>query len=410
MEAAVPVPGPGREPRCGSDGLADSPAVPENVPMDNSSALSIRPVRTRRDYRDFLDLPRGIYRDDPAWVPPIRLAEPGEYRPSGNPVLARSEHELFLARRGGIAVGRIVAYVDPRFNGYYGSRIGFFGAYESGDDGEVARRLYAAAESWMADRGMESSRGPIHPSAECWGFVTEGFQRPPVFLSPHNPPYYGRLAEAAGYAGIKDLLAYEADSGAGYRIPERFSRFAALHASRFPGLSTRRIDLGALDRDALHILRILNEGVAENWGYVPVEEDEMTAVVRRLRPFLDPDAVWFVEDRGSPVACCLGFPDVNVAIRRIRGKLLPLGFLRLLSVRRRVRDYRLWGLAVLPAWQGRGLDVLLYMRLFEALAPKGVRLEANYILEDNLRIRNALEKLGMRTVKTYRVYEKALGR
>ncbi len=378
--------------------------------MDDSSALSIRPVRTRRDYRDFLNLPRGIYRDDPAWVPPIRLTEPGEYRPSGNPVLARSEHGLFLARRGERPVGRIVAYVDPRFNEYYRSRIGFFGAFECREDGEAACALYAAAEAWMAERGMDSSRGPIHPSAECWGFVADGFDRPPVFLSPHNPPYYGALAEAAGYVGVKDLLAYEADARSGYRIPERFSRFAALHASRFPGLATRRIDPGALDRDARHILRILNEGVAENWGYVPVEEDEMTSVLRRLRPFLDPDAVWFVEAEGVPVACCLGFPDVNVAIRRMRGRLLPSGFLRLLSVRRRVRDYRLWGLAVLPAWQGRGLDVLLYMRLFEALAPKGVRLEANYILEDNLRIRNALEKLGMRPVKTYRVYEKALGR
>ncbi|HOX11390.1 MAG TPA: hypothetical protein P5117_02745 [Spirochaetia bacterium] len=378
--------------------------------MDTSSALSIRPVRSRRDFHDFVNLPRGLYRDDPAWVPPIWLAEPGEYRPSGNPVLARSEHELFLARRGDLAVGRIVAYVDPRFNGYYRSRVGFFGAFECRDDVEAARGLYAAAEAWMADRGMESSRGPIHPSAECWGLVTGGFDRPPVFLSPHNPAYYTALAEASGYEGVKDLLSYEADSGAGYRIPERFSRFAALHAARFPGLSTRRIDLGSLDRDALHILRILNEGVAENWGYVPVEADEMTTVVRKLRPFLDPDAVWFVEDGGVPVACCLGFPDVNVAIRAMRGNLLPLGFLRLLSVRRRVRDYRLWGLAVLPAWQGRGLDVLLYMRLFEALAPKGVRLEANYILEDNLRIRNALEKLGMRPVKTYRVYEKALGR
>jgi len=378
--------------------------------MDDSSLVVSR-VRNRRDYLDFLNLPRGIYRDDPAWVPPIWLTEPGEYRASGNPVLARSEHVLFLARRGsGEVVGRIVAYVDPRFNAYYGSRIGFFGAFECRDDMEAARGLYSAAEAWMAGRGMEISRGPIHPSAECWGFVTGGFERPPVFLSPHNPPYYGALAGAAGYAGVKDLLAYEADAGAGYRIPERFSRFATLHASRFPGLSTRRIDLGDLDRDAEHILDILNQGVAENWGYVPVERDEMVAVVRKLRPFLDPDAVWFVEDAGKPVACCLGFPDVNIPVKAMRGNLLPLGFLRLLSVRRRVRDYRLWGLAVLPAWQGRGLDVLLYMKLFEALSPKGVRLEANYILEDNLRIRNALQKLGMRPVKTYRVYEKALGR
>lgn len=378
--------------------------------MNPTGTLSIRPVRSRRDYSDFINLLRSVYRGDAAWVPPLWLVEPGEYRPRGNPVLARSRHELFLARRGGEPAGRVVAYVDPRFNAYYRSRIGFFGAFECREDPEAARALYRAAEQWMADRGMESSRGPIHPSAECWGFVTEGFDRPPVFLSPHNPPYYNALTVAAGYSGVKDLYAYEADGASGYEIPGRFSRFAALHALRHPGLSTRRIDTANLDRDAEHVLRILNEGVAENWGYVPVERDEMVAVVRKLKPFLDRDAVWFVEDEGKPVACCLGFPDVNVMIKAIGGRLLPFGFLRLVFGMRRVRDYRLWGLAVLPSYQGRGLDVLLYMKLFEALAPKGVRLEANYILEDNFRIRNALEKLGMRRVKAYRVYEKDLGR
>ena len=376
--------------------------------MESMSSLAVRPVRSRRDLRVFVRLPREIYRNDPVWVPPVWLTEPGEYKPSGNPVFARSRHELFVAWRGETAVGRVAAYADPRFNAYYNSRFGFFGAFECRDDLEAARALYAAAEKWMAAEGMEVSRGPIHPSAECWGYVVDGFERPPVFLSPHNPPYYGALAEASGYAGVKDLLAYEADGGAGYVIPERFSRFVALCSRRFPGLTVRRIDTDALERDAEHILRILNEGVAENWGYVPVERDEMVAVVRKLKPFLDRDAVWFVEDAGRPVACCLGFPDVNVSIKAMNGNLLPFGFLRLLFGTRKVRDYRLWGLAVLPEYQGRGLDVLLYVKLFESLAPKGVRLEANYILEDNFRIRNALEKLDMWMIKRYRVYEKDL--
>jgi len=60
----------------------------------------------------------------------------------------------------------------------------------------------------------------------------------------------------------------------------------------------------------------------------------------------------------------------------------------------------------MPEWQGRGLDVLLYLQLYRALSHRIRRMEANYILEDNLRIRNALEKLDLKLVKTYRVYEK----
>ncbi|MBN1836781.1 MAG: GNAT family N-acetyltransferase [Spirochaetales bacterium] len=141
---------------------------------------------------------------------------------------------------------------------------------------------------------------------------------------------------------------------------------------------------------------------------MPLEPDELTSMFRKLKPIADPDAIWFVEDAGEPVGYCLGFPDLNQILRRIRGRLLPFGFVTLLTGVRKIRDFRLFGLAVMPRYQGMGLDVLLYMSLFEALAPRGVRLEANYILEDNPRIRNALIKLGLEQTIVYRVYEKSL--
>ena len=134
----------------------------------------------------------------------------------------------------------------------------------------------------------------------------------------------------------------------------------------------------------------------------------MRSVFKRLKPIVDRDAVWFVEDEGRPVGYALGYPDINPLLKAIRGRLLPLGFIRLLKGLKKLQEYRLFGLAVLPGYHGQGLDVLLYMSLFEALSPKIMRLEANYILEDNAKIRNALEKLKLEQVKTYRVYEKPL--
>ncbi len=148
--------------------------------------------------------------------------------------------------------------------------------------------------------------------------------------------------------------------------------------------------------------------LADNWGYVPLDRGEFQAMFRKLRPIADPDAIWFVEDKGRPVGFALGFPDLNVILRRIGGRLLPLGFLQVLFGVRRLTDYRLFGLAVLPEYQGRGLDVLLYIQIYRALSSRIRRLEANYILEDNLKIRNALEKLALDKVKTYRVYEKPI--
>jgi GNAT superfamily N-acetyltransferase len=372
-------------------------------------SISVRSVSGARVLRDFIRFPAALYRGDPLWAPPIWAAEKSAYSPGHNSVLNRSRHILLGAYRGSEIVGRVVAYVDPRFNNHFGTTTGFFGSFECIDDGSVSGALLSSVEAWLAGQGMNRVRGPINPVAECWGFLVDGVQKPPVYMSPHNPPYYDRLMREAGYMGVKDLLAYEADASKGYRIPERFSRFEKILTTRKPSITTRTIDPENLERDAEFVRTILNEGVNGNWGFVPVESDEMAGVVRDLKPILDPDAVWFVEDAGVPVACCLGFPDINVIVRRIHGRLFPFGFLRLLLGARRLRDYRLWGLAVLPAYQAQGLDVLLYLRLFQSLAHRNVRMEANYILEDNLKIRNALEKLGMNAIKTYRVYEKRIG-
>jgi GNAT superfamily N-acetyltransferase len=114
------------------------------------------------------------------------------------------------------------------------------------------------------------------------------------------------------------------------------------------------------------------------------------------------------EYNGRPVGFCLGFPDINILLKRIGGRLFPIGWIRLLAGVRSLRDYRLFGLAVHPDWQGKALDALMYVHLYRHLAPRNERMEANYILEDNHRIRNALEKLGRDRIKTYRIYEKPL--
>ncbi|HAE21512.1 MAG TPA: hypothetical protein DCG47_04195 [Spirochaetaceae bacterium] len=380
----------------------------ENCGMSDLMRTAIRTVRKPKELDGFIRLPLRLYKNDRNWVPPLWAAERSAYKTGNNSVLDRSDHALLAAYKDRRIIGRLAVYIDPQFNAHFQSATGFFGSFECEEDRYAAAALFEAAEAWLAERGMNSLRGPINPVAECWGALVDGFDLPPVYMSPYNPPYYDRLISQSGFRGVKDLLAYEADAGAGYAIPERFKRFEAMVAARRPGITTRMIDTRQLGRDAEHIRRILNASVDGNWGFVPVEADEMAAIVGDLKPILDPAAIWFVEDGGIPVGCCLGFPDINTIIKKIHGRLFPTGFMRLLLGVKRIRDYRLWGLAVLPKYQNLGLDVLLYMRLFERLAAKKVRLEANYILEDNLRIRNALEKLGLRAIKTYRVYEKAV--
>jgi hypothetical protein len=290
-------------------------------------SVRVEEVRAAGGLREFLRLPERLYRGDPHWSPPLWADERRTFTPR-NPILAHSEYRLLLARRDGRATGRLLAYVDRSFNAYNRSATGFFGSFES-EDREAADALLAEAEEWLASRGMKSLRGPINPVSECWGLLLQGHGRPATFLSPYNPPCYNDYVLGRGLAKVKDLLVYEADALEGYLIPPRFLAFRRRLLQRRPGLGVRRLDLKRIEEEAEAIWRITNEAVSGNWGYVPLDREELASMFRQLKPIADPDATWMVEDAGRAVGYALGFPDLNILLRRIRGRLLPFGFLTL---------------------------------------------------------------------------------
>ena len=370
--------------------------------------MNIVQVRNRKKMKAFVNFPRILYRNDPYWVPPMWSEERKAYSGKTNVMLHNNEYVLLLVYEQGTLLGRSLVYIDKDFNRYYSTTIGFFGAFECFDNSEAARLLFSASIGWLKERGMNAIRGPIHPIAESWGFLLKGYDSLPVLMASFNPPYYHTLMEDSGFEKIKDLLAYEVDTNLGYEIPKRVVRFTKSLLDRHPEFSVRKIDTNNLMKDAEYIWKITNTSLCDNWGYVPVEESVMKDMVRRLKVILDKDAIWFVQDKGIPVGFALGFPDPNAIIKRIGGKLLPTGFISLLLGRKKITRYRLFALGVLSQYHGMGLDVLLYKHLYDALAGKKILLEANYILEDNWKIRNALEKLDMRRTKEYRIYERII--
>ena len=69
--------------------------------------MSVRPVTGKRDLERFINYPYELYKDDPHFVPPLRLAERERFDPKKNPFYQHAAVELFLAERGGRTVGRI---------------------------------------------------------------------------------------------------------------------------------------------------------------------------------------------------------------------------------------------------------------------------------------------------------------
>ena len=367
--------------------------------------MDIKVVESRRDLRKFIHFPYQLYRDDPVWVPPLRSEQQAQFNPAKNPMLAHCETQLFLLLDGKRVVGRCSAFIDRLAVDYWAEPIGLFGSFECVDDVDGAHLLLESAREWLAAKGMKAMRGPWSFASQEWGLEIEGSHRPPVILAPHNPPYYADYFESFGLEKAIDLIAYLADTKEGYQFPERYLTLTDKIQARY-GVSVRSVNMDDLEGEVMKIVELSNRSISGNWGYYPVTANEARAMARDLRQIVNPDVILIAEDRdGEPIGFALSLPDVNTILKGMHGRMLPFGWLKLLLGLKRIRQYRMWALGVVPDYQGKAIDTLLYKATYEALKEKSVCMEINYVLEDNHRMNNALVKLGVRPIRRYRVYE-----
>lgn len=371
--------------------------------------MHIKPVQTPKDLAAFIDLPYRLYRDDHLWIPPLRGEQRAQFDRATNPMLDHCETALFLLEDGNQPVGRIAAFTDRLALRHWQQPVGLFGSYECVNDSAGSLLLLEAAREWLRRREMRTMRGPWSFASQEWGLEIEGGHLPPVVMAPHNPAYYPQQLEAFGLVKAKDLLAYYADAREGYTFPERFLTLTDKVQQRY-GVRVRALDMHRIEEDVQLIVELSNLSIADNWGYYPVTAEEGKAMARDLRQIIHPKGVLFAEDaQGKAVGFAIALPDINVLLKGMNGSLLPFGWAKLLWGLPRLRQYRMWALGVIPAYQGKAIDTLLYRKLYENLFSPDLRMEVNYVLEDNDRMNNALLKLGVKPLRRYRVYEMPIG-
>jgi hypothetical protein len=372
------------------------------------ASVEIVPVEGTRMLRRFVRFPRSLYPPSSLWVSHLDWERMRFFDPRRNPFFSFAAVRLFLAVDGsGRDAGRIAAIDNPRFQEYQGRKIGFFGFFDAPDDEDVAGALFEAAEGWLRARGLPAVQGPVNPSTnhEC-GLLVAGFDRPPRIQLSYNHPHYARLVEAAGYRGVKDLVAYEYEVDG--RIPERLLRARDVFAKRH-GFHLRSFDLDRFDEEIERVKLIYNEAWSSNYGFVPLSDAEIGWLAKELRPVIEPDLCAIAEVDGEPAAFMILLPDLNQALRPLRGRLFPFGWWTLLRGLKRIDAMRALAMGVRPRFRKTGIDYAFYTAgLAAAHAHRYKHIELSWILADNVELTRALERLEARETKRYRLYEKAL--
>jgi len=373
------------------------------------AGIDIVVVEGKAALKEFINLPWSIYASYPNWVPPLKKEVERLLDTEKHPFWEFSERILFLARRGSETVGRIAGIVDGHYNQVHNEKMGIWGFFECADDPEAAAALFSRVEDWVTQKGMTFLRGPLNPSMNNeTGLLIEGFQYPPVVGMTYNPPYYQRLIESCGFEKEKDLLAFLIDGE--YKLPEWMDRLAERTANK-KGVRIRHVDPKKMDAEFALIRDIYNDSWSGNWGFVPLTENEMKEIQKNVKPFADPDLVFFIYYDDEPAAVCVIFPNVNPLLKRLNGSIGLMGIIKALLYRREITGLRLIMFGIKEKYRQLGLPMLAFHHIYQVAREKKhyQDLEMGWTLEDNESINFLTEETGAKKYKTYRIFRKPLG-
>ena len=375
-------------------------------------AVEILPVNTGAELARFVRVPMRIGAKDPNWISPLIMERVEALTPKTNPLFEHTDVQMWLARKGGGDVGRISAQIDHLAPSDPASPSGYFGMIHAEDDPEIFAALFAVAEDWLRQRGVKQALGPFNLSVnEETGLLVEGFDTPPMVMMGHDQPYVGGRIEALGYAKIKDVYAYKVDLTHDFPAPVRRRVERSIPA----GISLRQLSFKNYDHEVRAMTEIMNDAWSENWGHTEITEAETRQLAKSMRPVIDPTMVWFADIDGESAGFGVCLPNVNEAIRDLGGKLLPIGWAKLLWRLKvsRVKTARVPLMGVKRKFardfRGQLLPFLLIDKMRSAALKAGVEtVEMSWILEDNKPMRAIIEAAGSDRYKTYRIYRKTL--
>jgi len=374
------------------------------------SQIEASPVSSRKERNAFIKFPWRIYQNDPAWVPPLILERKAFLDRKRHPFYQHGDAALFLARQNGEIVGRIMASDDPNYNSLHQSNAGCFGLFECIDNRDVAAALFEAASNWLCARGRSAIMGPIDYSTNyVCGLLIDGFEHPPTLLTSHNPRYYPPLIESCGFSKAKDWYAWWFSEFP--EAAERLRKVATARAGRH-GVTIRPVNLRKIEDESRLLRTIYNQAWEKNWGFVPFTPAEFDHLAREMKPLIVPQGTLLAEVGDEPVGFVIAVPDINVALRHINGRLtrfgFPIGLIKLLYYKTKIRTGRLVALGVVEKYRRAGIAETLVLRLMDEAFKRGFTGELSMTLEDNHLINRFLAAIGAKKYKTYRIYRRQI--
>ena len=359
-----------------------------NIAVDTS--VQIRPVSSPSEIRAFILFAEQLYADCPYYCPPILSDEMLSFSPSHNPSLQVCDFQLFMAYRAGLPVGRIAAIINHKANLHWQQKTVRFGWMDFVDDDDVSRSLLDAVRFWGKERRMTTMNGPVgFTDWDHQGLLLEGFEYLAPIASLYNFPYYARHLQKYGLKKENDWIEYritppDSVSERLQRVCDIVRKRSKVHVDKVRSEKELKRKYGTTYMD------VLDKAYRYLYNFQPLTSEQKDYYSRQYFPLLNLDFVTIIaNEQNEIVGIGLGMPDISETVKKVHGRLFPLGWyhLRKALKAKRFPVFDLLLIGILPAYQDKGLPALIMADLIPYFKQYGVQaIETTAMMEKNRKV------------------------
>jgi hypothetical protein len=282
--------------------------------------MNIAEVTDKKSAKEFLELQRKLYKNDPNFISPLDKDIEAVFDPKLNNFHSHGIIKRWIAKNDkGETVGRIAAFINHQKNKNPDFIIGGIGFFESINDEKIAFLLFNTARQWLRQNNAKAMDGPINfgENDKYWGLLVEGFVPPSMGMN-YNPPYYQTLFEKYGF--VKQYDQYTNVIHVSKPFPERFSKIADWIANK-PEYKFVHFENKHFKKFAKDFQEIYNDAWSEFEDFTPIQLDTLKESFREMKPIVDEKIIWFAYCNDEPIGFVLALPDINVLLKSFNGKL-----------------------------------------------------------------------------------------
>jgi hypothetical protein len=329
-------------------------------------------VTDKKTVDEFHKIPEKIYKNDPNWIPSLRMMIEDTFNPVKNARFKSGKASRWLLKINGEYIGRIAAFYDEAYSTVYDQPTGCCGFFECINNKKAAFKLFDTAKYWLAENGMEAMDGPVNFGENFfyWGLLTDGFQSQ-TFGMQYNPYYYKELFDEYGFKTFYEQYSYSLDI-TNPDLPDRFWKIAEW-VTKKPGYSFETFSFKNQDKYIKDFIDIHKKAWGNHGNYKPLEFQQLSELLREAKILLDEEFIWYVYHNGKPIAFFMQILDLNQIIQKLKtGKLNIWKGLKLLYYKKRktITRCRVIVLGVVPGYQGKGIESGIFHHLKKVMLRK----------------------------------------